>query len=306
MLNGRHSELQWRAMGGSVRGNSHDRAGLPNQDAILWRPDTGEGTPLIIALSDGHGSAKSFRSEMGAKFAVQVAVALVSEYKSNKPELSNSSAIKRMAEEQIPKGIVWSWQKIVRNHLEQNPFTEEDILILKEREGETAVNAIQNNPLLAYGATLLFALVTSQFVLLMQIGDGDIVVVGKDGKAEKPVVSDDRLFANATTSLCAEDAWKDFRFTFSVFGDSPPKMIMLSTDGYSNSFETEEGFLKIGTDIAAMIQDGKWDEVNSNLESWLADASRQGSGDDISLGILAPMDAKPMRFTIFDKWRTCH
>lgn len=60
----------WRAFGKSVRGASHIRDNRPNQDAILWSSGESDGLPLVMALSDGHGSQRSFRSETGAAFAV--------------------------------------------------------------------------------------------------------------------------------------------------------------------------------------------------------------------------------------------
>ncbi|MFM7713741.1 MAG: protein phosphatase 2C domain-containing protein, partial [Microcystis sp.] len=61
-------QLKWRCIGESVKGASHVRSGLPNQDAIRWFPESGIGLPLILAVSDGHGSAKSFRSDRGSRF----------------------------------------------------------------------------------------------------------------------------------------------------------------------------------------------------------------------------------------------
>ena len=67
----------WRAIGRSVRGASHVRSSLPNQDAIAWFPESGEGPPLIVAVSDGHGSPRNFRSDVGSKIAVEETTKLV-------------------------------------------------------------------------------------------------------------------------------------------------------------------------------------------------------------------------------------
>ncbi len=39
-----------------------------------------------------------------------------------------------------------------------------------------------------------------------------------------------------------------------------------------------------------MIHSNKLEEIKSNLSDWLSEASRIGSGDDITLGILYRMD----------------
>lgn len=64
--------LNWRTLTASVRGAAHERSGLPNQDAVrVARFD--EGRALLVALADGHGSAKNFRSQPGARLAVATA-----------------------------------------------------------------------------------------------------------------------------------------------------------------------------------------------------------------------------------------
>ena len=63
-------------------------------------------------------------------------------------------------------------------------------------------------------------------------------------------------------------------------------MILLSTDGYANSFSDEAGFLRVGTDILEQIHTHGVDWVKKSLHEWLCTATKQGSGDDITLGIL--------------------
>ncbi|MEJ7709405.1 MAG: protein phosphatase 2C domain-containing protein [Pyrinomonadaceae bacterium] len=59
-------------IGETVAGASHLRAGIPNQDAILCLRESSVGVPLIISISDGHGSNKCFRSDRGSRFAVTI------------------------------------------------------------------------------------------------------------------------------------------------------------------------------------------------------------------------------------------
>ena len=71
-------------------------------------------------------------------------------------------------------------------------------------------------------------------------------------------------------------------------------MILLSTDGYSNSFSDEEGFLQIGQDYFYMVRNAGLMNVAGQLPDFLRQTSERGSGDDISLGILKrrePQDA---------------
>jgi serine/threonine protein phosphatase PrpC len=75
-------QFSWYCLGATVPGASHTRRGLTNQDAIRCWPNSPRslptdtsGLPLIVAISDGHGSAKSFRSQWGAELAVEIAIA---------------------------------------------------------------------------------------------------------------------------------------------------------------------------------------------------------------------------------------
>jgi len=179
----------------------------------------------------------------------------------------------------------------VRDHAENIPFSSENLRTLTEKEGTTARQAIEANQVLAYGSTLLAVLVTESFILYLQLGDGDILAVSKTGKVSRPLPKDERLFANETTSLCIPDAWRDFRIGFQPLFGSPPALILVSTDGYANSFRSEAGFLKVGTDLLRMIRSDGLEAVNESLEAWLTEASQVGSGDDITLGIICQTDS---------------
>ena len=68
----------WGVRGGSTRGASHLRTGLPNQDSLgTWCDKTG-GRALAV-VSDGHGSARHFRSDTGSRLAVEAAMSVLRE-----------------------------------------------------------------------------------------------------------------------------------------------------------------------------------------------------------------------------------
>jgi hypothetical protein len=67
---------------------------------------------------------------------------------------------------------------------------------------------------------------------------------------------------------------------------------LLSTDGYLNSFSSEAGFFQAGTDILNMLAaENGHDAVNENLKSWLEEATRMGSGDDCTVGVIYRPDS---------------
>jgi hypothetical protein len=286
---------QWRAIGHSVRGAAHVRVDLPNQDAICWLPESGTGLPLVLAVSDGHGSARCFRSDVGSRLAVEIATQVTQEFLDSLADSLNLSAIKRWAEENLPRAIVHRWRDRVADDIFAHPLPKADLDRLEANEDVTKRRQVVLDPLLAYGATLLTVLVTESFILYLQLGDGDILTVSDAGEVSRPPLpADARLFANETTSLCSRDAWREFRSHFQVLSGSPPALILLSTDGYANSFRDEAGFLQVGADFLALIRADGLDAVHESLESWLSEASRNGSGDDITVGILCRTDALRM------------
>ncbi len=110
--------------------------------------------------------------------------------------------------------------------------------------------------------------------------------MSETGDAIRPLRTDDRLIANETTSLCSEQAWRDVRIAFQPTSEATPSLILLSTDGYANSYKTDEDFLKVGSDIQKMIANNGLGYVRDNMESWLKQVSESGSGDDVTLGLL--------------------
>src|SRR4051812_1331955 len=116
------AEQPWRVSGVSVRGAGHVRGGLPNQDALAWLPADGTGLPLSVAVADGHGSAKSFRSEVGARQAAELAAAMLQELLAACAG-AHPSAVKRTVEESLPRELVRRWTAGVEEHLAREPFT---------------------------------------------------------------------------------------------------------------------------------------------------------------------------------------
>ncbi|PYS51619.1 MAG: protein phosphatase 2C domain-containing protein [Acidobacteria bacterium] len=282
---------RWRVVGQSVRGATHERAGVTNQDAIHWLPESGTELPLILAVADGHGSRRSFRSETGARLAVETAAQVIRDFLRGQVEIENLSAIKRAAEEWLPVAVARRWLEAVTNHLAAHPLSADELKLVGADQPEASVQASQSNSQLAYGTTILVAAVTVDFILYLQLGDGEILIVADDGEVSSPLPKDQRLFANETTSLCSEDAWRDFRVCFQAVSNTPPALILLSTDGYPNSFRDESGFFKVGTDILEMIRAEGLDMVNDHLESWLRESTYAGSGDDVTLGLICSLDS---------------
>jgi hypothetical protein len=267
----------WRVMGRSIRGASHVRAGVPNQDAIKWL-EAGPRGGLLAAVADGHGSPKCWRSHHGSRFAVDAAQEVVGEFL--------EQAWDRSALEALPGQLVRNWRGRVEDHLRQDPLTTMPPHEWEKRAGRAARTALDANPWMAYGTTLLVTAVTDGSALYLQLGDGDILTVSPDAQVSRPWGHDQRWLGNETTSLAAPNAADEMRVRLSSGADSLPELILLSTDGYANSFREDDGFLAVGEDLIRMIRLEGIGPVEENLESWLQEASELGSGDDVTVGML--------------------
>jgi serine/threonine protein phosphatase PrpC len=294
---------RWGVIGHSQLGASHVRHGLPNQDAIRSYALPDGSPPVVLAVADGHGSAKSFRSHVGAMMAVETAVQICREFVEGIGD-AVPSAVKTAAEQHIPARLFQAWKRRVTDHWVRNPFTEDELARLADEAGPKAREraASGEQPQVAYGATLLAALLTNDFLICIQLGDGEILAVSDTTREVARVVpKDEALIANETTSLCQDDAIKHVQCRFQLIQDRPPGLVLLSTDGYSNSFASSDAFLKVGTDYLEMIRADGAETVGCNLPKWLEEASREGSGDDITLGIIyrqePPLSRPPVEMT---------
>ncbi len=274
--------VAWQVVGQTVRGAAHERNGLPNQDAICWLPTAGHGSSAVLAVADGHGSPRYPRSHTGARLAVETAVRLIDDFTGSQSDVDNLSLIKDATQEWLPRALVRNWAEAVAADLQTEPLSETELFLL----GPGSSRELS----IAYGTTLIVTAVTDRFILYLQLGDGDILCVSQSGEVTRPLSKDDRLFGNETTSLCANEAWRDFRVQFQPLTQSPPALVLLSTDGYPNSFRDESGFLQVGSDILDLVQENGLASVNDRLAGWLRDSTRAGSGDDVTLGILCSLD----------------
>ncbi|GHO82273.1 protein phosphatase 2C domain-containing protein [Dictyobacter formicarum] len=262
---------EWGIIEASVKGANHVHLNLPNQDAkqTLQQPDCS-----LIAVADGHGSKAYFRSERGAQLAVESAITEMEYLLNQLPPLTDlSQAMVDHLLKSSPIAIVERWHKHVEEDIRANPLPEG--------------NDQHSYPFKPYGTTLLSVLATPSLIFYSQIGDGDILVVTEDGHVREPIPGDTRLFANETTSLSTKHAERDFRMALDEVGreqggKSTPALIILATDGYRNSFNSEADFFKVATDILNLLRRQGPDYVQQHLESWLQTATDQGSGDDIA------------------------
>ncbi len=278
--------MSWKVAHACVRGSSHQRTGLPNQDAVQCAvTPAGQGTVAVAVVSDGHGSPRHFRSQIGSSLAVSTVAATLQAFLRDSVATNGQVPFVPEQVHELERKIVSGWLAAVQSDLKNNPFTEAELVTLGQEEGAEGRAEVASSPELAYGATLLAAAATDRVLLYLQLGDGEILSVTAQGTTTRPLPPDDRLIANQTTSLCQPEAWKDFRSAW-VTNGALPSLVLLSTDGYANSFRSDEDFLKIGQDYLDILREQGISSLAEELPAILTEATQQGSGDDITLAIL--------------------
>ena len=285
---------KWLVSGKSLKGALHSRTGYSNQDSIRWKQSDISNT-IVMSVADGHGSDIHFRSKVGAQFAVKTAVETLFEFFHNQPiENNNVSQVKDIIRYSIPRLLVHNWMDRVQYHVERHPFLNNEIDLIKKKKGPLISEKIINNPKIAYGSTLLTAVITKNYFIFFQLGDGNILIVDNDKNIRNMFStryndSDDKPSIESiihTESLCMDDSWLEFKTGIFAFHALKPKLIVLSTDGYCNSFSNTSGFLKIGLDYLSILEKFGYSYLSQNLYNILRQTSEEGSGDDITLGFM--------------------
>lgn len=267
------SASTWRVTSASRKGSSHgDDA--PNQDAVEFvAVRDGRGADVwVAAVSDGHGGRRYVRSDVGSSLAVGVAVSQVA---AALREASEDLSFEALLRREVPE-LVSSWRSSVLGHLEAHPFT--------EAEGTRAGVGLADDPVVAYGATLLVVIVGDAGVGLAQIGDGD-ALIRTHGFATRPVPGDPRLVAGETTSLCLDTAVSDFRYA-ALPGSADPDLVLLASDGYGNSFADKDWWRAVVGDLAWFLTDHRFEDFVAQFPAWLGESAEVG-GDDVSAVVIA-------------------
>ena len=204
---------EWNVLAATAVGASHQATGRPGQDAVRYAPgDHSSHEPLAVAVADGHGHRLHFRSQTGSRLAVEVACRVLLDASEAVAASWDEESVKETATASILPDLVAAWRAECLADTAARPVTHEELEAAGFSEEErSAISPADDDPLLAYGSTLMAAAISGRWMLLVQIGDGDIFTVDDDGSAASPVPGDPLLDGLRTTSLCQPDALGSFR-----------------------------------------------------------------------------------------------
>ncbi len=272
----------WLAIAGTARGAAHVARGLDNQDSAESQAIDGVGG-TVVAVGDGHGHDRHFRSATGSRLATRTACTVIAELAGENTGTPWTAGEAGGLCDTLPQAIVDEWRAAVAVDIAAHPYTADELGTL-ERAGD--------GPEIPYGSTLLVALVAAGWLVCAQIGDGDLVAIRPNGHAWSPVAGDDLLDGHRTTSLCQAGAVASFRTAAHDLRSQPLLALLLGTDGYGNAQARDPWQPHVAGDIAelAIEHDGGW--FAQQLPAWAQRcASTDGSGDDTTVALLLAPDS---------------
>jgi serine/threonine protein phosphatase PrpC len=284
--------------GQKVKGSLHEIAKNECQDSFKTDDIKINKTEIrLLAVSDGHGSPTAKYSKDGSEIASITFCEVMKEYiKKNEStklekitELTGNlrkeyrskmdrfvSFLNREGSILIAKKITQEWkEKILKKHKTEN-----------REEFDNSGNKLEEKEIIKkYGATLIGLVIAPTFIFAFQLGDGDIVKTTKN--EVKHVICSDKLLGVETHSIGSSNAWQNVN-TKTIrrnIKEDLPYAYFLTTDGFANSYATDNEFLCTIKDYFMTILEYGADGVKSNLEDWLNETSAHGCGDDITMVI---------------------
>ena len=273
----------------TVQGASHKKKNKICQDASTCGEVEIEGKKAYFSVvCDGHGGNDYMRSNIGSELGVKVASEYIVKFiqKATKNMLNNDQHYGRQLR-YLSEMILKNWREAVKNHLDENPFTEEEFLNISEKAKKRYTMLEQERFYSAYGTTMIAVGYTEDYAFALHLGDGKCISVDKEGNFEQLVPWDENCFLNATTSMCDSDAINEFRCHYFK---EPPAVIFIASDGVDDCFANNEKMYHFYKTLLFSISKDGFDDSVKELEEYLPRMSAKGSGDDSSIGAIIDMD----------------
>lgn len=258
----------------SKRGYSHAKKDKPCQDASIYV--NGRNYAAVI-VCDGHGGDKHFRSDLGSKIAVGACVESIDDFVKCIEKRKEKTRLHALLEG-YGNYLIFAWRETIKKHYRNNPFLGTEI---NDFSMET-IKELENNPYIAYGSTLILAIVCKENLFIIKLGDGEVRVCTEQG-ITSPVPNSEEFAFGKTASLCNSTASAHIQSR--IIPISTVKSCVISTDGVINSFETEEHFNNFCKTLSDECKENI-EEFEKDLGDFLPKLTEQGSGDDVSVAIL--------------------
>ena len=255
----------------STIGYSHIDKGKVCQDYSALYEDNER---TIITCCDGHGGDLYIRSNIGSKLASLATFNVFNSLKRNMIYKFKEGDF----EKNIKLSILCEWNRLVDNFNSCNQISKKELINLDEKKK----SIIRSNPIKAYGTTLTGALLLNNKLVIVGIGDSEILGI-KKGCLIKLFDNEDEPAGNITYSLCQEDAFNYLKVKVVDF--SKLDGIILCTDGLSGAYQTYDNFNNsfIKPMVIKLLEEKNYSFVDSFIANL---ANKLGTGDDVSLAFI--------------------
>lgn len=267
-------------------GANHVRRGIVCQDSSIA---VNKENYSLAAVADGHGSPQYLRTDKGSQLCIKSAVECVDEFMNELESITEHLACENERETillQLWRSIVSRWHSYTEEDSVKNPFSEEEFAVIPESKQYYKERYKGGDYIKAYGTTLILIVITENFAFGLQIGDGKCVALDDNAYAWEPIPADSRCYDCVTTSMSQDDAILSGRFCYFDKKNIPPA-IFLGSDGIDDSYGNDEMLYAFYRGLALTFAQYGIDEGTSQLEKFLTDMTRKGSGDDVScVGII--------------------
>lgn len=266
----------------SVQGSSHIKNDMPCEDSgKVVSTDICK----IFALGDGHGDSNCPRSKIGSQYICDITIQELECFASDvyAQDWIHHLFDKVEAEHlvnQLITSIFGKWSCAVNDEFARNPLTEKE-----EAEAVEYIERYKQGQRIEhiYGTTLIAGLLTKEYLLLLQQGDGRCVVFNEDGSASQPIPWDDRCFANVTTSVCDVDAIASCRYHIIDLSTNKIIACVAGSDGVEDSFNSMDKMHVYYRNLLKIACENGTESLESYLEESLPSFSANGSGDDTTI-----------------------
>lgn len=192
--------MNWKAVGRSAIGTSHQNQGIPCQDYVDYRIFN---DVIVGAVADGAGSAK--HSDVGSKLAVETVLKYFSEINEYPQSEDFSQPLSKEEAEKVFAKIMNQVITELQKQADKEDYSVNDL-----------------------ACTLLVFVATPNWIAAMQIGDGFIVIRSQESEYQLLFKPDKGEFINETTFITSTNAVKDMQVK--VISEKQ-EFICVSTDG---------------------------------------------------------------------------
>ncbi len=280
----------------SLIGASHRRKGVVCQDYSLTASfRSRSGVPIkLMAVADGHGGKRYWRSHVGSKLACEIAIQQARKELGKQllgwsaPSRSTLADWHQWLKRELPGKIVQNWRTAVTNEW--------------QRFEKSAEQAAEGFSLYSYGSTLGLVVLTPHWWGCTGVGDWDLVRVGANkggGSSNAELINSEDSFempGESTFSLCKNDALLHFAKRSSaqnIDPDEQPFALMICTDGIRKSCASDDDFLTLADYLVSEASGSDADGECTALDVDLNRITTEGSGDDVSVAIDIHGQLKP-------------